>query len=262
MQDLRLLADVISRPKPDIVALQEVRCEFTSRTKEIVGPVGLNEPRELARLTAMNYVFGSALDDLPDYPANTGYLEWSTNGADDATSRGPAHGEYGNALLTRLSIEAPPESFPLPNREKKEQRICLRVVLGEETTGRLVVYVTHLQHDSADLRVEQLAEILKHAAGEKQGTTVLLMGDFNVDAKQQGNLMEQALREGFHDLPAEFAAGEGRDPALTFPADHPDRRIDYILSNKALKVMKADTIDSLASDHRPLFVEVELPGAM
>ncbi|MBX7244502.1 MAG: endonuclease/exonuclease/phosphatase family protein [Candidatus Sumerlaeaceae bacterium] len=257
-QDLQNIADVLKSASPDIVALQEVRCEWTSKTVDgrsvVVGP---NEPRDFARLTGLGFAFGSAIDDAPKFPANTGYKEWA-NAGDPVTTSGAIHGEYGNAVLSRLPFRTPPENIALPNREGKEQRACLRLEMPETHAGPLVVYATHLQHDSAEIRVDQMTEILRRASSEATGTLVLLMGDFNYHPGTAGDLLGLAARAGFHDLQGEAAKTAGVEPEPTFPADKPKQRIDYIMANRPLKVIQAKVIESEASDHRALWIQVAL----
>jgi endonuclease/exonuclease/phosphatase family metal-dependent hydrolase len=52
----------------------------------------------------------------------------------------------------------------------------------------------------------------------------------------------------------------GGEPASTFPSDHPDRRIDYVLyqPEDAWRVVEVQVVaEEVASDHRPLLVVLE-----
>jgi endonuclease/exonuclease/phosphatase family metal-dependent hydrolase len=52
---------------------------------------------------------------------------------------------------------------------------------------------------------------------------------------------------------------EGRDdPGYTFPADDPDRRIDYILYSEEYRLQAAQVPDTWASDHRPVVADLVL----
>ncbi len=77
---------------------------------------------------------------------------------------------------------------------------------------------------------------------------LILAGDFNFELNTQNYLgIVKYLRDGLMVL--------DQAPASTFPADHPDRRIDYIFIGKNIEVVKSagfyySEIIS-ASDHQP-----------
>jgi endonuclease/exonuclease/phosphatase family metal-dependent hydrolase len=50
------------------------------------------------------------------------------------------------------------------------------------------------------------------------------------------------------------------DPGLTFPSDKPRKRIDYVFlrSGERIMVRKAAVLETQASDHRPLLVDLAL----
>lgn len=255
-QDLRNIADVLTSSGAHVIGLQEVHCEllaFAPPARQITS--ALNEPRLLAHGTGMHYAFGSTLDDPPAYAPNTGYMEWGT--ADQWSNNGQRHGEFGNAVLSRFAPMQPVENIPLPRQGNDEQRACLRVEFNPEETGgtTVVVYNTHLHHQGAETRASQLEAILQRAGVESTGTIVFIMGDLNWKSEpgtaEEAALCELLARFGFHDLAAHSSAP-------TFPADNPDRRIDYILCNQPLPVLSAEVLRTLSSDHLPLVVTVEL----
>jgi len=262
--ELDAQADALTSAGAALVGLQEVDCEF--------GPLFLprrqrtsllNMPRLLAARLNMNYVFGSAQDDIR-YPSdNAGYVEWGA--PDKWTNNGQPHGEVGNALLTSLDLLTTPTNLALPRREGKERRACIRAELRLPNGGAAVVYAAHLQHDSAESRSEQMSAILDAAAKDAE-CLVFIMGDLNhdfvqrkYDASPTADPLTQAISRGFSDLHDEYARSRGLPCEGTFPSDKPDRRIDYILANRPLQVLAASTIQTTASDHLPLVVEVELP---
>jgi len=77
-----------------------------------------------------------------------------------------------------------------------------------------------------------------------------LFGDLNAppDAPEI-----QALLERLHDSWPESAG-----PGLTDPADEPRKRIDYVLVSKHFRVRSASVPVTLASDHRPVVVDLIL----
>jgi endonuclease/exonuclease/phosphatase family metal-dependent hydrolase len=269
--DLQNLADVITSQSADIVAMQEVDCEFgATLTLERRRTSCLNEPRQLSLRTGLNYIFGSVQDDFK-YPSdNAGYVEWGS--IDHWQNNGAEHGEVGNAILSRLPFKSPPGNLPLPKSKTKERRACLRVELLQagklESAPPVVIYATHLQHDSAFDRAMQMKFILNQAKLEPQEKIVFLLGDLNHTSRDSRHRQEQttapdlidlAENAGFVDLHKKAAEKVGGIPAMTFPADIPVERIDYILCNRDLEVIQASVPETLSSDHRPVVIEVKLP---
>jgi endonuclease/exonuclease/phosphatase family metal-dependent hydrolase len=255
--DFQNIADVITSSSADLVALQEMQCEWGLASQTTHTTNYLNEPRLLAAQTRMHYAYGSAIEDH-DYPTtNQEYLEWGE--ADRWQNNATKHGEYGNAVLARHGFQTIPQSFGLPALPEKEPRQFLRIepkIPGY--TGKVVLFATHLAHDSAPSRMEQMRVLLDRAAAEPKDNIVFIAGDLNYVPGSPGKLIDMAKERGFHDLHEAFAKAHGAEPQFTIPADKPDRRIDYILCNRQLKVRNAEVISTQASDHLPLFIEVEL----
>jgi len=146
--DLYHAAAVIRQVQPDFITLNEVR----SHTED-VGPI--NQAYELGRLTGYFPVFGKAIDILG--------------------------GEYGNAFLSRLPVEAC-EVIHIPDPERTsdhhyEHRCILRCELlaGER---RITVLSTHfgLAPSEQENAVQTVLEVIR---GESN--PVLLMGDLNAE---------------------------------------------------------------------------------
>jgi endonuclease/exonuclease/phosphatase family metal-dependent hydrolase len=47
----------------------------------------------------------------------------------------------------------------------------------------------------------------------------------------------------------------------TFPADVPDRRIDYVAVSAGVEVTSCEVPEALASDHRPVVADLVVPSA-
>ncbi len=141
VKDLERIAAVIIRERPDVVALQEVD-SVTSRTG------GVDQIRELGRMTGMYGVFAAALEF--------------------------GGGKYGVGILSReepLSIK----SVPLPGREEP------RVLLIAEFRN-YVAMSTHFSLTEED-RVAS-AEILNREA-MLFDKPLLLGGDFNAEPQSE-----------------------------------------------------------------------------
>jgi len=65
------------------------------------------------------------------------------------------------------------------------------------------------------------------------------------------------VREQFTDAWIESGAS---DQGLSYPADKPAKRIDYILSRRTdrIRTKKAWTVSTLASDHVPVVADLEI----
>ncbi len=187
---------------------------------------GVDQPARLAALTGMQAVFEKNAD--------------------------VQGGDYGNAVLSRLPVEHC-ENHLLPRMPGNEQRGLLEVHL--RVGGRpLTFFATHFDHQKDD--AERLASVaaLRELLATTEGP-VIVAGDLN--ATPDSPTLEQ-----LHAFLDDAAAEAGSD-ALTFPADAPDRRIDYILyrPDSGLRVTAYKVIpDAVASDHRPVTATLYLCG--
>jgi len=227
--DIARTAETIRRLAPDIVGLQEVDVHWGARS-------GFED-----QATLLGRVLGMQVRFAPIY---------ALTGADSTRPRR----QYGVALLsrypivrwtndtlTRLSTISPnPEPAPGPG--------LLQATL--EIDGVLVrVFNTHLDY-RADPRVrrQQVAEMLAYMGSAS--TPTLVLGDLNAnpDAPELQPLFER-LRDTWQ---------SAANPGLTFPADKPVKRIDYVLASSHFQVRSASVPVTEASDHRPVLVELVL----
>jgi endonuclease/exonuclease/phosphatase family metal-dependent hydrolase len=157
-------------------------------------------------------------------------------------------GEYGQAILSRRPIK----DFvvhKLPGDNVQEERVALFATIEQPDPLPDLLFVgTHLHHVGEHYRLPQAKEVnrlLKDAVGKRE-PAVILLGDLN--AKPDGEVM--TMMKEFWDDPT-------ADAGNTFPADKPDRKIDYVLLPKGhnWEVLSARVIDEpVASDHRPVVV--------
>lgn len=149
--------------------------------------------------------------------------------------------EVRNHEITRLSTQAEtPVPEPLPGFPE--------VVI--EVDGTVVhVFNTHLDY-RADPRVRemQVADMLRIMGGANRPT--LLLGDLNAEPA------DPELTPLFRRLDDVWSASRG--PGLTFPADDPLKRIDYILASSHFAVENVEVLDTEASDHRPVVADLLL----
>jgi endonuclease/exonuclease/phosphatase family metal-dependent hydrolase len=184
----------------------------------------IDEIAELAKITRMDYAFAFNLK----YQG----------------------GQYGVAILSRFPILATDHRL-FKNLREAERRGMIRAEV--KIDGRTVNFVTtHLDYQYDDGRAfetEQLLSALKDIAAP-----LIVVGDFN-DIPTGGAY--KLMRDQFVDAWIEsHAAGEG----LSYPADKPAKRIDYIFTRQAdrIQAKRAWIVETLASDHVPVVAELEI----
>jgi len=147
-------------------------------------------------------------------------------------------GGYGLALVSRYPVNTV-QNHLLPS--VREQRGALEVSLTTPI-GPLTVFCTHWGLNGAERQAARLAELVAAVPG-----SVLVCGDFNEDAGAPG-LRLLLSQTGLQDADV----GKRR---LTYPADTPAARIDYVLYPPELTLQNVFPVHSLASDHLPLVAE-------
>lgn len=166
--DLRRIADVINREKPDLVGLQEVD-RGVQRTQRI------DEIAELSKLTRMEYAFAF---NLP-YQG----------------------GQYGVAILSRFPIRAT-EHWLYRNLREAERRGFIRAEV--KIDGRVVHFLTtHLDYQHDDGRLYEAQQMLAFLSDVKG--PLIIVGDFN-DLPAGGTY--KLMRSLFDDAWAEVRADE------------------------------------------------------
>jgi endonuclease/exonuclease/phosphatase family metal-dependent hydrolase len=218
--DLARVADAIRDTGADVVALQEVDVRWDTRSDF------RDQAHDLAGLLRMRMFFAPIYDLDPLTP-------------------GQPRRQYGIVILSRFPVlhtenhEITRLSTVEPNPIPEPAPGFAEVVLLVDGV-RLPVYSTHLDYrpDPA-VRVTQVADMLRiMTSGPK-----LLLGDFNAtpDAPELAPLWQELT-----------AAPTG----LTFPADLPVRRIDYVTMSAGITARSATVPDTLASDHRPVLADL------
>jgi endonuclease/exonuclease/phosphatase family metal-dependent hydrolase len=185
---------------------------------------GVDEIVELSKLTKMNYAFAPNLD----YQG----------------------GVYGVAILSRFPIGTI-DHRKFQNRRESERRGMLGIEV--EVAGQTVNFVTsHLDYQYADGRLFEAEQLLRALDGLKG--PVILVGDLNDEpAGDAYKLMTSKFQDA-------WITSKTKEDGFSYPADKVAKRIDYIFfrMTDAVKAKKAWTVHSLASDHVPVVVELEL----
>ena len=226
------IAKLLTTEKPDVVALQEVD-QGTKRASR------MDQPTEFARLMGMTVVFGRNID---------------FDG-----------GGYGTAVLTRLPIRSQESvklrSFYPPTRENPEQRGVQVLELGEKGEPGFLFLCTHLDFRPADDERMASAKMINELVRKRGKEPAILAGDLNA-TPESGPIREfekewEIAGGGMASAkpPFDKLRTEPQAAMFTFPADLPDRRIDYVMYRPAerWKLVEVRVLDeAVASDHRPL----------
>jgi endonuclease/exonuclease/phosphatase family metal-dependent hydrolase len=237
--DLDRFRRVIGELDVDLLALQEVDCD---------------QPRSgMADLTAVaadvmnaeSHRFVAAIAGTPGatWMAATG-------------SENPGTGGYGVALLSRypatswqvVRLPRIPTRFPMylpgPKRVMIVDEEPRAAVIGrfETPLGVMTVANTHLSFVPGWNR-RQLVRLVRDLRGLPGPR--LLAGDLNMNPP--------AVRR--------WSRLRSLAAALTFPADSPDRQLDYVLTDDpSLVAVRSATPTMPISDHLPLVVELDRAG--
>lgn len=182
----------------------------------------VDQPAEFAKLTGMTAHFQKAMDY--------------------------GGGEYGVCLLTKgKALET--KGYALPNSEKPVEPRTAQALKLEALGGTLTVANTHLDVTSGETRLAQ-ARFLMKALGEIPGI-VILAGDFN---SVRGDAALKTMETAGWAVPVK----EGNPN--TIPTVTPKREIDFAVFHPAesLRVVKYVVLEeAVASDHRPILIELE-----
>lgn len=227
--DLQRTAETIRRLAPDIVGLQEVDVNWGERSGFEDQARSLGESLGMHVRFAPIYVLPGADSTKPAHRYGVAVL-----------SQYPIV-RWRNDTLTRLSTIAR-DPTPAPGPGLLDATI--------DVNGIAVRVVnTHLDYRADPLvRTKQVEEMLGYL-GDHSGPT-LVLGDLNAtpEALELQPLL-QRLRDAWQSK---------SEPGFTFPAGHPTKRIDYVLTSTHFRVRAASVPVTEASDHRPVLVDLLL----
>ncbi len=144
---------------------------------------------------------------------------------------------FGNAVLTSGRLLAY-RHVPLPGQAEPRGLALARIEMGG---SRFVFGATHLGLSQAE-RAEQLAAIVRALPEDEP---VVVAGDFNAPASELGPLAERL----------------GVVASVpSFPARSERSAIDLVLASSHWRAGQPFTVETLASDHLPVVVDLELAG--
>jgi endonuclease/exonuclease/phosphatase family metal-dependent hydrolase len=227
--DLSGTVQAIRAAGPDVVGLQEVDVHWAERSKFVDQAAALGEQLHMQVRFARIYQLLGARPEDPPREFGVALL-----------SKFPIL-DWTNHVITRHSTQdttAAPS--PMPG--------FLEATLDIRGT-HVRVFDTHLDYRAdPHVRAQQVSEMLSYIG--VPSTPTVLFGDLNAPP----NAPEiQPLLERLHD-----AWPQSGGPGLTDPADHPRNRIDYVLVSNHFSVRSVSVPVTLASDHRPVVVNLTL----
>ncbi len=221
--DLARTAAAIRATRADVVALQEVDVHWDARSDF------RDQAGDLARVLRMR-VFFAPIYDLEPHTPGAPRRRYGVA----VLSRFPVlHTE--NHEITRLSTQDP-KPAPAPAPGFAEAVVLVRGV-------PVHVYSTHLDYRAdPSVRAMQVADtlaVLSRARGPR-----VLLGDFN------------APHEAPELAPLWTVLTDAAPDGMTYPADVPVKRIDFVAVSSGVLVRSAAVPATLASDHRPVLAEL------
>jgi endonuclease/exonuclease/phosphatase family metal-dependent hydrolase len=222
--DLERIAQEIRDSDADVVGLQEVDRHWSERSDFA------DQAAELARMLRMHVVYGANLDRDPLAP-------------------GEPRRQYGTAILSDAPIHDWRNTL-LPRTGDLEQRGLLEALVTVRGVP-VRVFTTHLQHNSQQERIAQIAAV-REIIGVPQ-ESVVLTGDLNA---RPDTPEIDAITEDLVDAWAEAGVGDG----YTLSAENPYARIDYVMHSDDVVARTAAVLSTDGSDHLPVIADLALPG--
>ncbi len=221
--DLELVAKAIEDGEADIIGLQEVDRNFSDRSGFV------DQAKWLSKRLDMEMIYG------PNLIERTGHKERPKR-------------EYGNAILSRYSIESSSNhdlSSVEANPEEFEPRGLLEAVI-DTGSFRFSFYNTHLSLIAEEVE-DNLTEILEIT--KNNPLPKVLTGDFN--AAPTTEHIKRFTRSFCN------AFGEKGPYPETYKkeGDH-GQKIDYIFHDDQFSAEKTWTVESEASDHVPIAAQL------
>jgi len=216
--DLDRVAQVIEQSGADVIGLNEV--DFALKRSGFK-----NQVRYLAKTLNMNYAFGASVKRIT--------------------------GSYGNAILSKYPIKTI-ENYILPalKEENSEKRSLLmaEIEIPNKRQESFYIMSTHLSLNKEE-RSEQIKWIDNFLSNHTD--PYVLMGDFNTD-----------FEEVIYTVKDINDASDKLMPLLkgvkTFPSLNPSKGIDLYFSASQLEVIRGYSIESDASDHLPVYLELKV----
>ena len=221
------LVAVIRSANPDIVGLQEVDVHWSERSAFADQATELGSRLGMQALFAP--IYSVAPSDAGKPPRQFGVAILTRHRVI----------RWRNDSLTRLSTQvanAPPALMP--------GLLEADIDVGGSDVR---VFTTHLDYRAdPSVRRQQVAEMIQYL-GKTSGPSIVV-GDMNAGPAAP------ELAPLFSALTDAWRSGIG--DSLTYPADVPVKRIDYVLASAHFAPVQAAVLATVASDHRPVLARL------
>lgn len=182
----------------------------------------------------------------------------------------PSGKSWPGALMTRFDIVSS-QNCPVASGERPEKLFTRHwgkaQLRDPKTQDDYIVHSAHLHPSSKEIRYEEVSAMLESMREEIASSKyMILQGDLNHEPDMPSH--RRLLKAGLVDCYAKAGSGNG----LSFKADTPYCRIDYVWANAALagrlKSARAlhegafrqhpkDPVSFALSDHVPMYAEFE-----
>lgn len=156
----------------------------------------------------------------------------------------PIFNKQANAIISKFKISK--VKYHLFHEGTK--RVVIEATI--HVPKKVTLLLAHLSLGKK-ARAKQITELIKIVNNIKN--PVILMGDFNTFNGRQ-EIDKLLARTHLKD----HAKLDDQSTALTEPAWHPKRRLDYVLTSSQIKVSKYQVLNFHFSDHMPLLVEFDI----
>lgn len=159
-------------------------------------------------------------------------------------------GEYGEGVLSKHTLLRS-RNVPLPYIPGDEPRAALEITTILPSRDTIAFIGTHLDHlrDESN-KIMQAKELVKVFSANRHPT--ILAGDLNaIPGSDTMNIIESLWTASY----------DKKEPQPTFPSDHPNIKIDYVLfyPKHRWRVLSTEVIqDIVASDHCAFLVTLQL----
>jgi len=145
----------------------------------------------------------------------------------------------------------------------------VQVVKIKTGSKELIILNVHLEAFSKNTREKQVNVVLDIYRSYKNNYPVLVIGDFNCvppTAPKKNNFSDEPETDFTGDQTIRFFLDEpgleiSSPERFTFPADKPNRKLDYIFySRDKIDLIEAFIPESAGSDHLPLVIRFSFPS--
>jgi endonuclease/exonuclease/phosphatase family metal-dependent hydrolase len=234
----RLIADLIGREQPDVVALQETRHDRRFER-------GKGQGEQLGELTGYHCTFAVGQVYVPVLRVDEGLTILTP-------------GEPASVTVRRLTMH-------LKERDDHDQRICVAVSL-EANGKRVHIFDTHFSL-SPVARLDNALEVVQFVDETAGGEPAVVMGDLNAEPDSApircltGSEEIEGRSAAFLDC---WVAIHPNEAGYTYASFDPVRRIDYVLARNIVRVREARLVGDASengvfpSDHLGIVVELDV----